>query len=58
MDVRVIRSVEIVDFMTVTWTRLPKDFLVFVSNPIFNELGGMNRAIYDISIKSPAIIDW
>ncbi len=58
MDVRVIRSVEIVDFMTVTWTRLPKDFLVFVSNPILNELGGMNRAIYDISIKSPAIIDW
>ena len=58
MDVRVIRSVEIVDFMTATWTRLPKDFLVFVSNPILNELGGMNRAIYDISIKSPAIIDW
>lgn len=57
MDVRVIRSVEIVDFMTATWTRLPKDFLVFVSNPILNELGGMNRAIYDISIKSPAIID-
>ena len=58
MDVRVISSVEIVDFMIATWTRLPKDFLVFVSNPILNELGGMNRAIYDISIKSPAIIDW
>jgi len=58
MDVRLIRSVEILDFMTATWTGLPKDFLVFLSNPLLNKLGGMNRAIYDISIKSPAIIEW
>ena len=31
---------------------------VFVSNPILNELGGVNKAIYDISSKSLAIIEW
>jgi GMP synthase (glutamine-hydrolysing) len=57
-DVIAIRAVETVDFMTATWSKLPYDFLAYVSNRIVNELEGISRVVYDISSKPPGTIEW
>ncbi|XCI75628.1 MAG: glutamine-hydrolyzing GMP synthase [Flavobacteriales bacterium] len=54
----VLRSVNTTDFMTVTWSHLPYDFLEKVSSRIINEVKGINRVTYDISSKPPATIEW
>lgn len=54
----VIRSVNTLDFMTATWSKLPFEFLELVSNRIINEVRGINRVVYDISSKPPATIEW
>lgn len=54
----VIRAVNTLDFMTATWSKLPYEFLEFVSNRIINEVKGINRVVYDISSKPPATIEW
>ncbi|SHK54666.1 glutamine-hydrolyzing GMP synthase [Rhodothermus profundi] len=53
-----LRAVTSVDGMTADWARLPHDFLAHVSNRIVNEVRGINRAVYDISSKPPATIEW
>lgn len=54
----VIRSVNTLDFMTATWSKLPYEFLESVSNKIINKVNGINRVVYDISSKPPATIEW
>src|SRR5690554_35559 len=54
----VVRSANIIDFMTATWSKLPYEFLELVSNRIINEVRGINRVAYDISSKPPATIEW
>ena len=54
----VVRSANTIDFMTATWSRLPYEILVTVSNRIINEVRGINRVTYDISSKPPATIEW
>ncbi len=54
----VVRSVNTIDFMTATWSKLPYDFLETVSNKIINKVNGINRVVYDISSKPPATIEW
>ena len=54
----VIRSVNTLDFMTATWSKLPYEFLELVSNIIINKVNGINRVVYDISSKPPATIEW
>ena len=54
----VIRSVNTLDFMTATWSKLPYEFLELVSNKIINKVNGINRVVYDISSKPPATIEW
>lgn len=54
----VIRSVNTIDFMTATWSKLPYEFLELVSNKIINKVNGINRVVYDISSKPPATIEW
>ena len=54
----VIRSVNTIDFMTATWSKLPYEFLELVSNKIINNVNGINRIVYDISSKPPATIEW
>ena len=56
--VAAIRSVNTIDFMTATWSKLPYEFLEEVSNKIINRVNGINRIVYDISSKPPGTIEW
>jgi len=56
--VDILRSANIIDFMTVIWSHLLYEFLEKVSNSILNEVKGINRLTYDISFKSPVTIKW
>ncbi len=53
-----LRAVTTTDFMTADWARLPHDLLATVSNRIVNEVGRINRIVYDITSKPPATIEW
>ncbi len=56
--VAAIRSVDTVDFMTATFSRLSYDFLDIVASRIINEVRGINRIVYDITSKPPGTIEW
>ncbi|RMD72208.1 MAG: glutamine-hydrolyzing GMP synthase [Bacteroidetes bacterium] len=53
-----LRAVSSTDGMTAEWSRLPADFLAWVSSEIINRVKGINRVVYDISTKPPATIEW
>jgi len=53
-----LRAVVTSDFMTAHWVELPFDLKGKVSNRIINEVGGINRVVYDVSGKPPATIEW
>ena len=53
-----LRAVTTNDFMTADWARLPHDLLERVSNRIVNEVGSINRVVYDITSKPPSTIEW
>ncbi len=54
----ILRAVTTDDFMTADWARIPHDVLARISNRVVNEVGGVNRVLYDISSKPPATIEW
>jgi GMP synthase (glutamine-hydrolysing) len=54
----VLRAVTSTDGMTANWYHMPHDILSHISNRIINEVGGINRVVYDISSKPPATIEW
>lgn len=53
-----LRAVTTTDFMTADWARIPYEVLQNVSNRIINEVGSINRIVYDITSKPPATIEW
>ncbi|MEG1442523.1 MAG: GMP synthase (glutamine-hydrolyzing), partial [Oscillospiraceae bacterium] len=53
-----LRAVTTTDFMTGDWAKIPYDVLDKVSRRIVNEVGSVNRIVYDITSKPPATIEW
>jgi GMP synthase (glutamine-hydrolysing) len=53
-----LRAVTTTDFMTAQWARIPYDVLEKASTRIVNEVGHINRIVYDITSKPPATIEW
>jgi len=53
-----VRAVESIDGMSATYSKIPHDVLDRISTRITNEVGGINRVVYDVSNKPPATIEW
>ncbi len=53
-----LRGVETTDFMTAEFAEIPYEILSKVSTRIVNEVGHINRVVYDITSKPPATIEW
>ena len=53
-----LRGVTTTDFMTADFARIPYDLLAKISNRIVNEVGNINRIVYDITTKPPSTIEW
>ncbi|GHV18838.1 GMP synthase [glutamine-hydrolyzing] [Clostridia bacterium] len=53
-----LRGVTTTDFMTADFARIPYDVLAKVCTRVVNEVGHINRIVYDVTTKPPATIEW
>lgn len=53
-----LRAVTTTDFMTADFAKIPYEVLEKTSSRIVNEVGKINRIVYDITPKPPATIEW
>lgn len=53
-----LRGVTTSDFMTADFARIPYEVLAKVCTRIVNEVGHINRIVYDVTTKPPATIEW
>ncbi len=53
-----VRSVESIDGMSGTYSKIPHEVLDRISIRITNEVKGVNRVVYDITNKPPSTIEW
>ncbi len=57
-EVCTLRAVTSEDAMTADWYRCPPEILARTASRICNEVPRINRALYDITSKPPATIEW
>lgn len=53
-----LRAVNTIDFMTAESAELPWEVLQKVTSRIINEVGHVNRVMYDVTSKPPGTIEW
>ena len=53
----VLRAVNTIDFMTAEAASIPYEVLQKVTSRIINEVGHVNRVLYDITSKPPGTIE-
>lgn len=53
-----VRAVESIDAMTAGYSKIPHEILERISTRITNEIGEVNRVVFDVTNKPPGTVEW